>query len=514
MAIPKQPKINPDLNNPSEVENVAVDESLLEQSGESEEDLILKQARQASQNNENGDGLFYEIQSDELMSGDPSYYAKFDKIVEETIGYVQKNMQDRGEQETIAEGRMHGGAELQKAKREVHSIALGYLLNKNLARGKDAEVISSLVVNEITGLGPIEPLWQNPDITEIMVNGHDRVRVEIKGKLYTVKGARFRDDKHLLETCKMILSPIGRDVNTAHPYEDGRLRDGSRINVTDPSIGNGNTFLTVRRFRQQAFSMKDLVDKGSMPEEIALFIGNMINKGLSCLVAGPTGAGKTSLLNALSGCIPETERVITIEDNIEMTLNPSKDIVALEARKSGRDGQGGVSIRDLVRNALRMRPDRIIVGEVRDGSAYDMLQAMNTGHDGSMTTVHANDAYGAVDRIINLISEVGEVDTNRALSLVAGGVDLIVCIDRYEDGSRRVSQLAEIPNRVSVKDGVASLEPRILWEFVQTGRDKDDFVVGEYKKVHELSESLVKQKRINNKDELTLEQIYAISEHK
>lgn len=503
MAIPKAPKIKPD--EPQVTPEVTAMES--------EEDLILKQERMAS-NTPKSDGLFYEIQSNELMTNDVDFYSKFDEQVEVVISYVQKTMQDKGEQDLVADGRTHGGQALIDAKNIVHSTALGYVLNKNLARGKDAEIICSLVVNEITGLGPIEPLWQNPEITEIMVNGHDRVRVEIKGKLYTVKAARFRDDRHLLDTCKMILAPIGRDINTAHPYEDGRLRDGSRINITDPSIGNGNTFLTVRRFRKEAFSMKDLVDKGSMPEDICLFLGNAVNNGLSCLVAGPTGAGKTSLLNALSGCIPDAERVITIEDNIEMTLNPRKDIVALEARKAGRDGQGAVTIRDLVRNSLRMRPDRIIVGEVRDGSAYDMLQAMNTGHDGSMTTVHANDAYGAIDRIINLISEVGEVDGNRALSLVAGGIDMIVCIDRYEDGSRRISQIAEIPNRVNIDNGTSTLEPRMLWEFIQTGRDENDTVIGHYEKINDLSESIVKRKRLDNKSELTLEQIYKVSEHK
>lgn len=500
MAIPKQPKpiTTNEVNNTDEAE-----------------ELLLKETRKASApKGFVSDGLFYEIESNELMTTDASYYLGFSKIVEDTIAYVQKKLQDEGRQDIIAEGRLHGGELLLKAKHAVHTEAIGYVLNKNLAQGRNAEVVCSLVVNEITGLGPIEPLWQNPEITEIMVNGHDTVRVEIKGKLYLVKGAQFRNDKHLLDTCKMILSPIGRDVNTAHPYEDGRLRDGSRINVTDPSIGNGHTYLTIRRFRAEAFSMKDLVDKKSMPEDIALFLGNMVQHGLSCLVAGPTGAGKTSLLNALSGCIPDTERIITIEDNIEMTLNPKKDVVALEARKSGRDGHGGVTIRDLVRNALRMRPDRIIVGEVRDGSAYDMLQAMNTGHDGSMTTVHANDAFGAIDRIINLISEVGEVDTNRALSLVAGGIDLIVCIDRYEDGSRRMSQIAEIPSRVNIDGGVATLEPRLLWEFVQTGRDENDMVVGHYEKINDLSESIIKRKRIDKKDDLTLEQIYKISSHK
>jgi pilus assembly protein CpaF len=458
-------------------------------------------------------GKFYEITSEDLMKKPAKEFSKFDDKVKLVIAYVQEELRESGDFENLGSARQGKDGLTETVKELVYNMAQSYITSKSVAHGEDAEILTSLVVNEMVGLGPIEPLWKNPDITEIMVNGADKVRVEIGGKLYTVPGARFRNEEHLYLTCMQILEPLGRPFDTSHSYQDGRLPDGSRVNMTHEVIGNGKHYLTIRRFRAQAFSVKDLVEKGAMTEDLAEFLGNMVYNGLSIVVAGPTGAGKTSLLNALSGCIPEHERVITIEDNIEMTLNPKKDIVALEARKGPQGDKGNVSIRDLVRNSLRMRPDRIIVGEVRDSSAYDMLQAMNTGHDGSMTTVHANDPYGAIDRVVNLISEVGDIDTDRALTLIAGGIDLIVSIDRYEDGSRRVASIAEIPNRVTVHNGSYALEPLILWEYVQTGIDENDMVLGHYEKKNELSPSMIKKKRLDKRDTLPLEEVYRLSSH-
>lgn len=477
-----------------------------------EAEILADMRRKTSGENKVSDE-YYEITSDDLMDTPADFYAQFDGKVVSTIGYVQEKLQDDGQAEMVAKARMHRGEDLERAKPLVHNLAIQYILNKNLATGKNAEVLTSLVVNEVCGLGPIEPLWQNPFITEIMVNGSQKVRIETGGKLHTVKGARFRDEEHLLETCRQILANLGRTIDVAHPYEDGRLPDGSRINVTHPTIGNLKSYLTIRRFREEAFSMEDLVNFGSLTPELAEFLGTMVWNGMSTVVVGPTGSGKTTLLNALSGCIPETERVITIEDNIEMTFNPKKDVIALEARKAAQGEKGAVTIRDLVKNTLRMRPDRIVVGEVRDGSAYDMLQAMNTGHDGSMTTVHANDPWGAIDRLVNLISEVGEVDSNRALSLVAGGVDMIVSIERFEDGTRKLSSIAEVPGRVQMSAGTAILEPIILWEYVQTGVDENGKVVGGYEKRNDLSKDIIRRKRLDNKEKLTLQQVYDISKH-
>ena len=442
----------------------------------------------------------------------PNFLKKFDAKVELVIPWVQEQINEDLKSQLISDARNHRGEYLQEAMDYVYNVALSYIVSKNI-ESEYSETLAALVANEIAGLGPLEPIWENRGITEVMVNGKDRIRVEIKGKIYPVKAVSFRSEVHLENLCNQILARSGRAINISRPYEDGRLPDGSRVNAVHQVLGNGKTYLTIRRFREQAFSVKDLVNNSSLTPNMAETLGNLIYHGVSALIAGPTGSGKTTILNALSGCIPNNERIITIEDNIEMVLNPKKDVVALEARKSMQEDKGEVSIRDLVRNALRMRPDRIIVGEVRDGSAYDMLQAMNTGHDGSMTTVHANDPAGAIDRIINLISEVGEVDPNRALSIVAGGVDLIICVDRYEDGSRRVSSVAEVPGRVSDEGGKLSLPPRILWEFEQTGTDSNGMIVGEYKEVNPISNDLVKRKRLDKRQSLTLNEIFELSEH-
>jgi pilus assembly protein CpaF len=253
-----------------------------------------------------------------------------------------------------------------------------------------------------------------------------------------------------------------------------------------------------------------------MNKEMAADIGNLIGAGLSTVIIGGTGSGKTSMLNALSACIPPGERVLVIEDTSELRLHPDRDILYLQARPAQHEGTGAITIRDLVKNALRMRPDRIVVGEVRDFAAYDMLQAMNTGHDGSMTTVHANDARSGVERLVNLLSEGGEsaVDSSRVLSLISSGVDLFVTIQRYEDGSRRCSGIYEIPNTVTVKDGRVSLEPVPLWEFVQDSAELDEDSVdgilkvkGHWERKNELSASMIEKKRLKHREPLSFEQI-------
>ena len=442
----------------------------------------------------------------------PNFYRSFDGKLEALIPLLQEKINDDLKSQLISDSRMHRGEFLQQAWEYVASNALTIIQARKI-EDKDPNILAALAANEICGLGPLEPIWANTDVTEVMVNGADKVMVEIRGKIIPVKSVSFRSEQHLEDMCNQILARSGRAINFSRPYEDGRLPDGSRVNAVHQILGNGKAYLTIRRFREQAFSVKDLVEKNSLTPEMAEELGNLIYNGVSAIIAGPTGSGKTTMLNALSGCIPNDERIITIEDNIEMVLNPKKDVVALEARKGTTDERGEVSIRDLVKNSLRMRPDRIIVGEVRDGSAYDMLQAMNTGHDGSMTTVHANDPFGAIDRIVNLISEVGEVDPNRALSIVAGGVDLIICVDRFEDGSRRVTSVAEVPSRVSETGGKNSLTPIILWEFEQTGVDENKMIIGEYVMKNEISPELKRRKRLDKRERLSIEQIFELSEH-
>lgn len=454
------------------------------------------------------------LSAEEVISNDyDRHYARLEEKVVEVKTWLQEILNEQNKTQDVADARREKGAKYQEVKTLLDQLLVRYFAQERIVRKEDATILSSLVINEILGLGPIEPLWQDPRITEIMVNGPYRTRVEINGRLVTAKGVRFRDQEHLLDTAQQILAPLNKTIDVAHTFEDGRLPDGSRINVTHPVIGPGGPYLTIRRFPEEVFTVRKLVDMGSMTEEMAEEIGNLIYHACSTSVSGGTGSGKTSMLNALSGCIPDDERIITIEDNLELRLHPSRDVVAMEARRSHQGDKNNVTIRDLVRNSLRQRPDRIVVGEVRDGAAYDMLQAMNTGHEGSMTTVHANDAYGAIDRLVNLISEIGELDSNQALSLIANGVDIIVSISRYEDGSRRVSTISEIPARVDAKDGRVSLEPIILWEFVQTGEDENNMIVGEYVRKNELSENFIKRHRLDKKPRLTIEELYKLSDH-
>jgi pilus assembly protein CpaF len=457
----------------------------------------------------------------DLIKNDYSIYAGLeDKIVSVTAWLRDiLNEQNLTEDIAAARGEQPRGEKFQNMKVIIDQLLTRYFATETNIRRQDIPVVTAMVTNEMLGLGPIEPLWQDPTISEIMVNGPYSIVVEIKGRLVNVPGARFRDQAHLLEVSQQILAPLGRTIDIANPYEDGRLQDGSRINITHPVISGGKLgpYLTIRRFPDTIFSLKKLVDLNSLTPEMAVEIGNLIYAGCAIIIVGGAGAGKTSFLNALSDCVPSGERIITVEDNLELQLNPKRHVISLEARKSHQGEKGNVTIRDLVRNTLRMRPDRIIVGEVRDGSAYDMLQAMNTGHDGSMTTIHANDAKGGIDRLVNLMSEVGDIDTQRALSLIAGGIDVMVVIDRFlDDGSRRVAAVVEIPSRVNLDDGIATLDPITLFEFNQTGVIQDengeDKIVGEYKKVNDISDALVRKHRLNNRKQLTLEEIYALSD--
>lgn len=442
-----------------------------------------------------------------------------DKIIEVT-DWAREVYSERGQDDLLSQARRNRGKDYEEQAAKIDNLLVKYFSEENIVRSKDAPIIIAAVINELLGLGPIEPLWQDPRISEIMVNGPYDVKVEIEGKVRDAPGAHFRDAKHLLDVCQQILGDIGREVNIQRPTADGRLPDQSRINVVHNIIAPEGPFLTIRRFPDTVFTIKELVERKSMTEEIAVEIGNLIYKGCSVIIAGSTGSGKTSALNALSGAIPFDERVITIEDNLELRLNPTKHVLAMEAKQASASGEGSVTIRDLVKNSLRMRPDRIVVGEVRDEAAYDMLQAMNTGHDGSMTTVHANDPEGTIDRLVNLISQVGDFAPERALALIAGGVDAIVIVERYEDGSRRVSTIAEVPSVIQSDGRIVKLVPNILWEFHQTGTERvtdsdgneKDKIVGEYVRVNELSEATIRKHRLDKKKDLTLEEIYQISD--
>jgi len=307
----------------------------------------------------------------------------------------------------------------------------------------DKSKLAEDIYNEIMGYGPLEDLLRDPEVSEIMVNGPGRVFVEKKGRLY-LTSLRFRDNAHLMTVIDRIVSQIGRHVDEASPMVDARLADGSRVNAVIPPVSLVGPVLTVRKFSKNRITYKQLIDWGSASLNMMLFLEACVKGKLNIIVAGGTGSGKTTLLNVLSSFIPTDERIVTIEDAAELQLF-QEHLIRLESRPPNLEGNGQISIRDLVRNALRMRPDRIIVGEVRSGEALDMLQAMNTGHDGSLTTTHANSPRDTVSRLETMVMMAGMDFPLKAIrDQISSAVNLIVQQARLPDGSRKITNITEL----------------------------------------------------------------------
>jgi pilus assembly protein CpaF len=296
---------------------------------------------------------------------------------------------------------------------------------------------------DILGYGPLEPFLQDPTVTEVMVNGADQVYIERAGRIEETQ-ATFLDDAHLLRIIDRIVSQVGRRIDESSPMVDARLSDGSRVNAIIAPLALKGPSLTIRKFSRNALTLDDLVGLGTLSEQAAELLAQCVRGKLNILISGGTGTGKTTLLNAVSAFVPTEERIVTIEDAAELQLL-QRHVVSLESRPPNIEGEGEIRIRDLVRNSLRMRPDRIIVGEVRGAETLDMLQAMNTGHDGSLTTVHANSARDALHRLEMLVLMAGvELPIKAIREQIAGGFDLLVHVSRLVDGSRKITQVTEI----------------------------------------------------------------------
>jgi pilus assembly protein CpaF len=330
------------------------------------------------------------------------------------------------------------------------------------------------IMDELLGLGPLEDLMRDPTVSEIMVNGAVNIYVERSGKL-SLSEKHFKDERHLRTIIERIIAPLGRRIDESSPMVDARLPDGSRVNaIIEPLSLNGST-LTIRRFGTRRLTMDDLLSFGSVSPESISLLRAMVMSRLNIVVSGGTGSGKTTFLNILSGYIPDGERIVTIEDAAELSLHQNH-VVRLESRPANLEGRGTVSIRDLVRNSLRMRPDRIVVGECRGGEALDMLQAMNTGHDGSLTTLHANTPRDAISRLETMVMMAGlELPMRAIREQISGAVDVVVQISRMRDGSRRVTSISEVVGMEG--DGVTMQE---LVRYVQRGVDKEGKVIGEF----------------------------------
>ena len=338
----------------------------------------------------------------------------------------------------------------------------------------DMAAVRQSLVDELLGFGPLSPMIRTPEITEIMVNGPDRIFVESKGHIYET-GVRFFNERHLIQIIQRIVEPLGRHVDDASPMVDARLPDGSRVNAIIPPLALDGASMTIRKFAEKKLTTEDLIGFGSMTNDMALFLEEAVKNRQNILVSGGTGSGKTTLLNILSQFIPEKERVVTVEDSAELKLS-HRNIVRLEARPANTEGKGRVAIRDLVINCLRMRPDRIIVGECRGAEALDMLQAMNTGHDGSLTTAHANSPKDALSRLENMVMMAGyDLPSSAIREQISSAINIIVQQSRLGDGSRKIVKIVEVTGRES-----DVIQMQDIFEFRQTGIDEHGKVLGEY----------------------------------
>jgi pilus assembly protein CpaF len=362
----------------------------------------------------------------------------------------------------------------EKLEQEITSIVESVLSEEGSYITKiERQKIISEIIDETIGFGPINPLIQDPTVSEIMVNGPDQVYVEKKGKL-VLSDANFKDDQHVLHVIEKIVAPLGRRIDESSPMVDARLPNGSRVNIIIPPLALNGPTITIRKFSEKPYTVRDLINFGTITPNIAMFLKACVEARLNIVVSGGTGSGKTTTLNVISSFIPEDERIVTIEDAAELQLM-QEHIVKLETRPANIEGKGAVTIRDLVRNSLRMRPDRIVVGEVRSGEALDMLQAMNTGHDGSLTTGHANTPRDMLARLETMVLMAGMDLPVRAIrEQIASAVDLIVQQSRLRDGTRRITHITEV---LGMEGEVITLQD--LFIFKQTGKDEKGRISGD-----------------------------------
>ena len=353
---------------------------------------------------------------------------------------------------------------------EIDRITDGYDLS-----GQERNHLFNLIENEVNGYGPITELLDDKNVTEIMINSPNVVYIEVDGVLSRDKSVSFINNEHIIRTIQRLIQPLGRTIDSANPMVDSRLPDGSRINAIIPPLSVKGPVITIRKFKEDIDSIDSLIGNGTLTSYMARFLDACVDARLNILVCGGTGSGKTTLLNVLSSLIDNNERIITIEDAVELRLKQDH-VISLETKSVNYDQVGEVTIRDLVRNSLRMRPDRIIVGEVRGKEAFDMLQAMNTGHDGSITTLHANGCQDALNRLETMIL-MGEIELpiKAVRGYIESAIDIIVSVERLSDGKRKVTSISEIVGFDGEK-----IELREIFGFIKHGLTENREVIGEF----------------------------------
>ncbi len=353
---------------------------------------------------------------------------------------------------------------------EIDTVTEGYDLTNT-----ERNHLYHLIDNEINGYGPITELLEDKNISEIMVNSPNEIYIEIDGQLIKDESVSFIDDEHIIRTIERLIEPLGRTIDTSNPMVDSRLSDGSRINAVIPPLSTKGPVLTIRKFKSNMTNIEDFIRMGSLTPYMARFLEAAVKGKLNIIVCGGTGSGKTTLLNILSSFIGSHERIITIEDAAELHLH-QRHVISLETRVTNYESNNEVTIRDLVRNSLRMRPDRIIVGEVRGSEAFDMLQAMNTGHDGSLTTLHANSPVDALNRLETMILMSGlDIPIKAIREYITSAIDIVVNIERMNDGKRKVTSICELEG--FVEDRIKLKE---IFKFNQLGLTESGSVEGEF----------------------------------
>lgn len=361
------------------------------------------------------------------------------------------------------------------AKKQISEIARRIIDEESLpVVARIRQLIVNEVVNDILGLGPLEHLLYEPSIADILVNGYNSVYIERFGMLEKTP-ITFKDNAHLLKVIDRIVTQVGRRIDEYSPYVDARLKDGSRVNAIISPLALDGPSLSIRRFTQDKMQLQDMVNIGSLSQAMADVFASMVKVRLNILISGGTGSGKTTMLNALSNNIPKGERVVTIEDSAELQLK-IENLVRLETRPPNIEGKGEVTQRDLVRNSLRMRPDRIVIGEVRGQEAFDMLQAMNTGHDGSLTTIHANTTRDALSRVENMVTMSGfDLPMKAIRSQIASAINVVLQLERMEDGKRRVTSVSEIN---SMEGDIITMSE--IFRYERLGVDENNNINGRY----------------------------------